>query len=318
MKKLLVALILIASMAHAITLPKVWVASETIKAADLNANFNALNRAIGEHQNLTNLDYINAGHAGFAPQGGIDTVPFRADTIWASGTRVAPVIFSTALPATTTAFLGDLHYVHAASGADYTDTLYLVTASGTATSVPVLTTSSTRTISSGEVVGSETWYAYDSSAATSWRYTGATPLYIGYDFNASFTCNSISILGGFDDGLPSTFAVQGSHNASTWTHIATFTGQWPYTTYSQEFFFANAIAYRAYRLYVTALCARDVDHTSRFIDLADLDFVSRNLVFTPIGKCTQASRTLTLPYNYGVTSWTIKFQDGVISSYTTP
>ena len=100
--------------------------------------------------------------------------------------------------------------------------------------------------------------AFDGNSSTVWESAsgGGMPQWVKYDLGVGVTkiARQFSVMTWFADrnSPPTDFVLQGSNNDSSWTDLYTKTGE-TWTDAGPKFYqFANATAYRYYRLYVTA------------------------------------------------------------------
>jgi len=116
------------------------------------------------------------------------------------------------------------------------------------------------TASSGSTNGNlPSWAFADDASSSFWMSSSTGGIdYLEYDFGSgvSWAINKVRILPR-TDGLtyaPKTFTIKGSNNDSTWTTLATVTGQtgWSIGVW-REFTFTNSTAYRYIKIDVTAV-----------------------------------------------------------------
>ena len=98
-------------------------------------------------------------------------------------------------------------------------------------------------------------YAFDNNEATRWSSTNsAFPHWVKYDLGTAITKTARKLrLKSFGSGVNcqlKDFKLQGSNNDADWTDILTAVGS--NTDAWQEWAFANSVAYRYYRIYVTS------------------------------------------------------------------
>jgi len=294
--------------AFAASVPKVWVASETIKAADLNANFSALLNAAVNHSDLEELNFTDAAHEGFAGQNGTNTQQFEAQRFYASGTQVAPIIYYTTLPATSAAKMGDI-------GAQFVGTnstnLFIALGSGTATTSPIMTSyvAPVGTITySADSTGFEAWRAMGSGT---WYVVTSPPFYVTWENEFSIVFNEVYLESKSYLTGPQDFTVQGSADGSTWTVLATFSDAVPLVS-GTHYYFDNTTAYKFWKLNITDTVG-DVG-----IGVKALNYYGNIYQWSPLTPSTGLTATYTLPWDFGVSSWTLGVVNGGIASVTTP
>lgn len=316
MKKFILLFLMVALAGQAVVMPKVWVASETIKAADLNADFNALKNAYNKHGQLSELYYPDSKHTGFVPEGGTSTRLLEVyRLIDKTGKIVFPVNSVTTLPAASSTEMGELTLVTAAERV-----LYIT--QGAATGVPVMTgytAPNGSTIYSSEYsTGYPAWHVFDGIATTTWKSSAILPHSIGYQFAASITVNAVFIQPAnyFDHNVLDWTVDYSDADAATWTVIATYTNM-PVPEGGAEFFVASATPHLSWRIHVTDVQTKTADN----LELIALDFIQYTKAINPVTMPSYSqgvTATFTLPYNFGVSSWTLGVSHGLIASITTP
>jgi hypothetical protein len=313
-KSLLLAFLLVASACCAVTLPKVWVASETIKAADLNANFNALKNAYNMHGSLSELDYTDAKHTNFQPEGGnvlkYDSALQFVDPLG----QLFPIQQVTVLPVASSVEYGALYLYRGPENVLYVNT-------GNATGVPTMTGYTApygEVLYSGAATGYQGWKAFDGDATTYWQSETGMSEYIGYKFVASKTVNAVWIQPyEYADNNVYDFTVDYSDNGTTWTSVATYTDTAP-PVVGVELYVASTTPHLYWRLNVSdAYTTNSTD----YLKLTGVDFREYTKTMTAVtvpGFAQGITATFTLPYEFGVSSWTLGIANGFVASITTP
>lgn len=314
-KTIILAFVLIAACCYAFKLPKVWVASETIKAADLNANFNALKNAYTNHRSLSQLDYTVAGHTNFQPEGGnIAKYDSALKFIDSTGLALQPIQVVTTLPDASNVDYGAVFLRRGAESVLYMNI-------GDATGVPVMTGYTTpygEVLCSGAESGFQAWKAFDVSTTTYWQSETGLPEWIGYKFVASKSVNAVWIRPyEYANNNVYDFTIDYSDDGITWTTVATYVDVAP-PPVGAEFFVASTSAHLYWRLNVTDAYTTNA---SDYLKIAGLDFrqYTKTMTAITIPEFSKGiTATFTLPYQYGASSWTIGIVNGLIASITTP
>lgn len=323
---LALAMILLAATSYAVTLPKVWVASETIKAADLNANFNALNSANDDHSELDNLGYDEADHTGFAKAKGDVGQPFSSSLYSCPEGVMMHLIASSGLPADGYTVPPFTHYVLTAT--DTYPIMYISQASATAsTQNPDMTTASAPSgLAFG--TGGTPYYAFDADTTGTYWSPGFEPrtasaAYIGYQFAASTTVNLVSITVGSETAYSiSDFVVQASNDNITYYNVKTVTDvsiPGDYVVYYVEV--PNSTAYQYWRLKITGHPYTGPEYAYKLPRIYDLRFISNYYELIPLvppyyaGGLTEVA---TFPYEFGVSSWTLTVTKGLVTGISVP
>jgi len=332
----LFAMLCIAASAYAVTLPKVWVASETIKAADLNANFNALNAANDDHDELDNLHYDQAEHLGFARANGLMSQPLNAAYYAFQEGMLAHLIATSTLPDDGYSIPPFTHYILTAT--DTYPILYISQASATvSTENPVMTTASAPSgLAFG--TGGTPYYAFDEGVSgtfgsfTTYWSPGFEPrvasaAYIGYKFAASTTVNLVSIAVGSGSAYSiDDFVVQASNDDITYFNIKTVTdAALPGQTNSlfQKYYVkvTNTTAYQYWRLKITGHPYGGTEYAYKLPRIYDLRFISNYYELIPLVPPYYESGVTTVatfPYEFGVSSWTLTVTKGLVTGITPP
>lgn len=115
--------------------------------------------------------------------------------------------------------------------------------------------------SDGDLAGYPPTYAFDNNTATFWHTENPNtlPSWIKYDFGAGVTKTIRKWTlrnrngGEYAQQSPKNFVLQGSNDNSNWTDLDTHTNETWTQGEMKTYSFANATAYRYYRLYITAV-----------------------------------------------------------------
>jgi len=140
--------------------------------------------------------------------------------------------------------------------------------------VPVLSSASAAVLLGAVYGGYTGWYAFDSGLVDTVQtcllnVTATVPSWLGYDFTRKIIINKYGINSRVNWSGPGTWKLQASNDNVTFIDLDTQTGiTWTTTATTKWFTFNNAVAYRYYRIYVTA--------PVNYIDITELIFVENN------------------------------------------